>query len=83
MKLKNESHNEPSDQGCDKNNNQPNLYALAGTGVEFAAAVIGMTLLGWWLDGKWGTEPWLLILGATIGFFGGMYNMLKQFQRYR
>jgi F0F1-type ATP synthase assembly protein I len=23
--------------------------------------------LGYWLDGRWGTEPWLLVVGAFLG----------------
>lgn len=25
--------------------------------------------LGFWLDGHWGTSPWLVVLGACLGFF--------------
>ncbi|MFM9963150.1 MAG: AtpZ/AtpI family protein [Planctomycetaceae bacterium] len=25
--------------------------------------------LGFWLDGRWGTSPWLVVLGACLGFF--------------
>jgi F0F1-type ATP synthase assembly protein I len=28
--------------------------------------------LGWWLDGKFGTEPWLMI---GLGFFGAVAGM--------
>lgn len=24
--------------------------------------------LGYWLDQRWGTEPWLVIVGALLGF---------------
>ena len=61
---------------------QPNLYALAGMGLELAAGITVFTLVGWWLDKKWGTTPWLLITGAALGFVGGIYNMWKQLRRY-
>jgi F0F1-type ATP synthase assembly protein I len=25
--------------------------------------------LGFWLDGRWGTSPWLVVLGACLGLF--------------
>ena len=50
---------------------------LAGLGMELAASVIGLTLLGLWLDRRWETEPWALVVCATIGFVGGMYNFIR------
>jgi hypothetical protein len=34
-------------------------------------------LVGWWADGRWGTAPWLLIVGAGFGFLSGMLAILK------
>lgn len=34
-------------------------------------------LAGWWADSKWGTAPWLLIVGAGFGFLSGMLAILK------
>lgn len=34
-------------------------------------------LAGWWVDGRWGTAPWLLIVGAGFGFLSGMLAILK------
>jgi len=47
-------------------------------GVEFAAAVAGFTLLGWWIDGHYGTGPWGLVVGAALGLVGGMYNLIRE-----
>ena len=33
--------------------------------------------LGHWLDGKWGTTPWLTALGAILGFITGMSHLLR------
>ncbi|HAH46280.1 AtpZ/AtpI family protein [Gimesia sp.] len=33
-------------------------------------------LLGHWLDGKWGTSPWLTAVGALLGFATGMIHLL-------
>jgi F0F1-type ATP synthase assembly protein I len=50
----------------------------AGVGFQFGAAIILFALLGWWLDGKLGTGPWLLILGVVLGFTGGLISLLKK-----
>ena len=50
---------------------------LAGLGMELAASVIGLTFLGLWLDRRWDTAPWALVVCATIGFVGGMYNLIR------
>lgn len=50
----------------------------AGLGLELAGAVAGLTLLGYWLDGRWGTAPWLMLAGLAIGLVGGTYNLLRE-----
>lgn len=49
----------------------------AGVGFQLGAAIIVFALLGWWLDRKLGTGPWLLILGVVLGFTGGLISLLK------
>jgi len=61
---------------------EPNLWVLSGGGLELAAGVGAMCLLGWWLDDWLGTRPWLLVTGACLGFIGGLYNLWKQVRRY-
>ncbi|MGH7200629.1 MAG: AtpZ/AtpI family protein [Planctomycetaceae bacterium] len=34
-------------------------------------------LLGWWLDRKLGTEPWLLIALAILGFLVSLLHLLR------
>jgi ATP synthase protein I len=55
----------------------PGLRFL-GLGLEFAAAVAGMTLVGYWIDRHYGTGPWGLLIGAGLGLVGGMYNMIRE-----
>jgi ATP synthase protein I len=35
------------------------------------------SLLGWWLDKKFGTNPWLLVAGALFGIGTGFYAFFK------
>ncbi len=34
-------------------------------------------LVGLWVDRQLGTGPWLLIVGVIIGFFVGMWQLVK------
>lgn len=73
----------PSDYRPDESDKAQSMkwFALAGLGVEFAVSVAGGCLLGWYLDGRWGTSPWLLITGAALGFGLGLYSMIKAVKR--
>ena len=55
--------------------------SLAVLGTEWAAAVIGFTLLGLWIDRRWQTGPWGVLICLGIGFLGGTYNFIKAAQR--
>ncbi|MBI5545601.1 MAG: AtpZ/AtpI family protein [Deltaproteobacteria bacterium] len=44
---------------------------------QLVAAVLLGTLGGWWLDGKLGTSPWLVIVGAVLGIATGMTVFLR------
>ena len=56
-------------------------HKMAGIGVEFIAAVGVFAALGWWLDGKFATSPWLVIAGCGLGFTVGLYQMVKAADR--
>lgn len=49
----------------------------AGLGIELAAAVGLLSLVGWWIDGRFGTAPWGLVVGAVVGLVGGMANLVR------
>jgi F0F1-type ATP synthase assembly protein I len=57
---------------------------FAGIGIQFAATILVFVFAGIWLDKRFGTSPWLLILfvfvGASAGFFS-MYRKVTAAQR--
>lgn len=49
----------------------------SGAGLELAGATAGLALAGYWLDGRFDTRPWGLLVGVFIGIVGGLYNLVK------
>ena len=56
----------------------PSWVRHSGVGLELAGATAGFALLGYWLDRRFGTEPWGLIAGLILGLVGGLYNLVKE-----
>ena len=53
-------------------------FALAAAaGFQFVGAVAGLAVLGWWLDGRLGTTPWLAVSGLLLGSIGGFWNLWR------
>ena len=46
---------------------------ITNIGLQLALPPLG----GMWLDKRWGTAPWLLILGAVLGFCMFMFELLR------
>ena len=50
----------------------------AGLGIEFGGVVAVFCAIGYWLDQKFNTSPWFLLIGFFIAFTGMFYNIWKQ-----
>ena len=53
-------------------------------GLEFATAEIMGVAIGFWLDKKWHSSPWMLLTGAAFGFALGLYIIwrnMKEMER--
>ena len=51
---------------------------LAGAGIQFALAIIVFLFVGQWLDRRFGTEPWMLIIGVAVGASAGFYALYRK-----
>ena len=49
----------------------------ASVGIQFALTILLFLAFGWWLDGKFGTSPFLLLLGTLLGAVGGFYKLYR------
>jgi len=62
----------------DPKRERPSWLRFSGVGVEFAAAVGGCAALGFWIDRRYGSTPWGLVIGAGVGVIGGTYNLIRE-----
>jgi F0F1-type ATP synthase assembly protein I len=48
-----------------------------GIGFEFVAAVVGFTLVGYWVDRHYGSTPAGILIGLALGLIGATYNLIR------
>lgn len=53
----------------------------AGLGLQYGLTVALLAGLGWWLDTRWGSRPWCLVVGAVLGSVGGFVNLVRSVPR--
>jgi F0F1-type ATP synthase assembly protein I len=46
-------------------------------GLELAGATGGLALVGYWVDSRYGTQPWGILTGVVVGLAGGLYNLIR------
>jgi len=56
----------------------PGWVRYSGIGLELAGATAGLALLGHWIDGRYGTAPWGILVGVVIGIVGGLFNLVRE-----
>jgi F0F1-type ATP synthase assembly protein I len=56
----------------------PGWVRHSGVGLELAGATAGLALIGYWVDGRFGTRPWGTVIGSVIGLVGGLYNLVRE-----
>jgi F0F1-type ATP synthase assembly protein I len=55
----------------------PNAGEFLTLGIQLALAVLVFFFLGRWLDEKFGTAPWLMIVGLFVGATGGLVSFFR------
>ena len=50
--------------------------------MEMGFVVGALMIGGWWLDEKFGTEPWWMFTGLAVGLIGGTYNVWRAGKRF-
>jgi F0F1-type ATP synthase assembly protein I len=49
-----------------------------GLGLQFAVSILVFLYLGQWLDRRFGTEPWLLLISVFLGAGGSFYSIYRK-----
>ncbi len=62
----------------DDSGKRSNVYRLSGVGFEFGGAVIGFTLIGYWVGSHYEKQQAGVLIGAGLGIVGGGYNLIRQ-----
>jgi F0F1-type ATP synthase assembly protein I len=57
---------------------QAEYFKYAGVGIQFAGTFLAFGALGWWLDGKLGTTPWLMMAGILLGAAGAFWSLVRR-----
>lgn len=60
---------------------KPQVFRLAGLGVQLAVWVALPAYLGYLVDDWLGTRPWFLITGCVLGSVGGLWDAVRQVER--
>jgi len=50
---------------------------LAQVGTMLVAPMLGLGGIGYLLDGRWGTKPWIMVAGLLLGMAGGFVNFVQ------
>jgi F0F1-type ATP synthase assembly protein I len=53
-------------------------WKYAQTGLQLAAGVMLGFAAGYWLDGRLGTSPWLMLGGSAGGLAAGFYLFIRE-----
>lgn len=53
------------------------LGVYGAIGFQLAISVVIGVLGGRYLDARWGTTPWLTIVGMLLGSVAGFWNLIK------
>lgn len=54
-----------------------NAWRYSGLGVELVGAVAALAAVGYWIDRRFDSSPWGVLVGAGIGIVGGMWNLIR------
>lgn len=47
-------------------------------GLQLAVSALAGLFAGYWLDNRFGTNPWFILAGSTVGIAAGLYNAVRQ-----
>jgi F0F1-type ATP synthase assembly protein I len=58
--------------------NDPNWGKVAALGLQTAVGVVLGAVVGIWIDKKYKSDPWGILIGSGLGFLSGLYLLIKE-----
>jgi F0F1-type ATP synthase assembly protein I len=68
---------DPADSTRSPSGASADWAGMASVGFEFIIAVLVPGALGWWLDGKFSSSPWIMLAGGLLGFVAGLRILMR------
>ncbi|HPU84513.1 MAG TPA: AtpZ/AtpI family protein [Candidatus Latescibacteria bacterium] len=50
---------------------------LLSLGIQLALIVVASVIIGRWVDQRYGTGPWGVLIGAVFGTGSGLYHFIR------
>ena len=50
---------------------------LGTLGLSFAMAIVLGTAAGWWVDRRFNSDPWGILVGFVLGFAAAILNVVR------
>ena len=79
--MKASSPNDKRRQAGESDSSLQGWYRMTGVGFEFIVAVLLFGGIGWFIDDRLGTTPWLMIAGGGLGFAVGLFILIRMASR--
>ncbi|MCC5814568.1 MAG: AtpZ/AtpI family protein [Leptospira sp.] len=54
------------------------IWSMASLGTEFTAIILFFILGGSWLDQRYNSSPFILLLGMLLGFGLGLFHVIRR-----
>ena len=72
----------PSEQDKSGIKDLPSVFELLTMGMTVALILTVFVIAGIWADRAWGTAPWGLLIGITLGTVAAVVSVVKQVRRF-
>ena len=72
----------PSEQEKSGIKDLPSVFELLTMGMTVALILAAFVVVGIWADHAWGTAPWGLLIGLTLGTVAAVVSVVKQVRRF-
>ena len=72
----------PSEQDKSGIKDLPSVFELLTMGMTVALILAVFVIAGIWADRAWGTAPWGLLIGITLGTVAAVVSVVKQVRRF-